>query len=145
MRAFIFTVLLMLVAGFSYAAGIDGKWEGTMEGGMGGGPQKLSYEFKANGNKLTGTSVDPQGAKHEIVNGKIEGNNVTFDVPVDMNGMKMTVAYKGVLAGDELKLTFTFKMEGGAGGGMGGPGGGGMGGPGGGGMPPMEITAKRVK
>ena len=140
MRAFIFTVILMLVAGFSYAAGIDGKWEGTMEGGMGGGAQKLGYEFKADGNKLTGTAVDPQGAKHEIKNGKIDGNNVTFDVPVDMNGMKMTVAYKGVLAGDELKLTFTFKMEGGGGGG-------GMGGPGGGGgqMPPMELTAKRVK
>lgn len=143
MKVSIFTLALLFISSLAFAAGIDGKWEGTFEGGMGGQPMKLSYEFKAEGKKLTGTTLGGQGAKIDIQNGKIDGNTITFDVPVDMNGMKFTVQYTGSLSGDELKLSFKMKMEGGPGGGMGG---GGMGGPPGGGQaPPMEFTAKRVK
>lgn len=139
MRISFFTTALLLFASLAFAAGIDGKWEGTYESGMGGQPMKLSYNFKADGNKLTGTTVGAQNSTIEIQNGTIDGNKIAFDVPVDMNGMKMTIAYKGELTGDELKLTFSMKMEGAPeGGGPGGP-------PGGGEMPPMSFVAKRVK
>ncbi len=137
MKISVFTTALLLFASLAFAAGIDGKWSGTFEGGMGGQPMNLSYEFKAEGNKLTGTTVGGQNSTIEIQNGKIAGNKISFDVPVDMNGMKMTISYTGELSGDELKLTFTAKMEGGP---AGGPGGG----PGGG-MPPSSFVAKRVK
>ncbi len=135
MKISVLTTVLLLIAGLAFAAGIDGKWEGTFEGGMGGQPMKLSYDFKADGNTLKGTTVSAQNSTIQIQNGKIDGNNISFDVPVDMNGMKMTVAYTGELSGNELKLSFKMKMEGA---GAGGP-------PGGGEMPPMSFVAKRVK
>lgn len=145
MKISVMTSILLLVAGLAFGAEIDGKWAGTFDSGMGGQPMNLSYDFKADGNKLTGTTVGAENSTIEIKNGTIDGNKVTFDVPVDMNGMKMTIAYTGELSGDELKLSFTSKMEGapegagaGAGAGAGGP-------PGGGAMPPMSFVAKRVK
>lgn len=95
------------------APGVDGKWEGTME--MMGQTNKISYDFKADGDTLTGTTTGPQDQLLDIKNGKIDGNNISFDVPVDMGQMKMTVKYTGILSGDELELTMEFDMgEGGA-------------------------------
>jgi hypothetical protein len=97
----------------------------------GGGPMKFTFEFKANGSTLAGTVQGPMGNKNDIIEGKIDGDNVSFAVKVDAMGNEMKINYKGTVSGDEMKLTFT--MEGG------------MGGPGGGGMPPMELVAKRQK
>lgn len=146
MKFFIFVVSLLLVTGCTHvsdmpasssSAGIDGKWAGTFEGGMGGQAMELSYDFKAAGDKLTGTTGNGQGGAIDIQNGKIDGNKISFDVPVEMGEMKMSIAYKGVLSGDELKFTFTTKMEGGQGGAPGG----GPGGP----AAPSSFIAKRVK
>ncbi|NLD36481.1 MAG: hypothetical protein GX654_06400 [Desulfatiglans sp.] len=137
MKISVMTSILLLVAGLAFGAGIDGKWAGTFDSGMGGAPMELSYDFKADGNKLTGTTVGAENSTIDIQNGTIDGSKITFDVPVDMGGMKMTVAYTGELAGDELKLSFSMKMEG-APEGAGAP-------PGGGEMPPMSFVAKRVK
>ena len=109
-----------------------GPGDGGPGGGPGGGgPMKFTFEFKADGSKLGGTVVGPMGNKNEIIEGKIDGNNVSFAVKVDAMGNEMKMNYKGTVSGDEMKLTFS--MEGG------------MGGPGGGGMPPMELVAKRQK
>lgn len=142
----IYAILLSLLlavgcahlSGVSEKPGIDGKWEGTFSGGMGGQPMKLDYDFKSDGNKLTGTVVGGEDGRIEIQNGEIDGNNISFDVPVEMNNMKMIIAYTGVLSGDELELSFTVKMEGGPGGGMGAP-------PGGGQAPPNTFITKRVE
>ena len=137
----IYTLLLglLLTVGCAHLSGpptpsIDGKWEGTME--MMGQSMKLGYDFNADGNILTGTNTGPQGNKTEITNGKIDGNNISFDVPVDTGQMKMTINYTGVLMGDELELTMKMDM------GEGGPGGGA---PGGGQMPEIPpLKATRV-
>ena len=70
----------------------------------------------------------------KIIDGKINGDNISFAVKIDMMGNEMTIKYKGTVAGDEIKLTMEFE------GGMGGPGGGG---PGGGAPKPMELIVKR--
>ena len=134
MKVSIFTTALLLIASLAFGADIDGKWEGTFD--MGGQPMKLSYDLKADGNTLTGTTVGANNSTIEIKNGKIDGSNISFDVPVEIGPMKMTVAYTGVLAGDELKLTFTSKMEDAPAGGPGSPVGA---------MPPSSFVAKRVK
>ncbi len=126
------------------AADISGTWVGEMaapkmgpgggpggEGPGGGGPMKFTFEFKADGSNLGGSVLGPMGNKNEIIEGKIDGNNVSFAVKVDAMGNEMKINYKGTVSGDEMKLTFS--MEGG------------MGGPGGGDMPPMELVAKRQK
>jgi hypothetical protein len=67
----------------------------------------LAHTFKANGNILTRTSLGgPDGKEIPFKDGKIDGNNISFAVVVDFNGQEMKFNYKGVLSGDEIKLTF---------------------------------------
>ncbi len=145
MRLKIFAVavsILCLMTISAIAADVTGTWVGEMAapkmdpggggpGGGPGGPMKFTFELKANGSNLGGTVLGPMGNKNEIIEGKIDGDKVSFAVKVDAMGNEMKINYKGTVSGDEMKLTFS--MEGG------------MGGPGGGGMPPMELVAKRQK
>jgi len=147
MKIWVFAIAAcLLVTGAVLAAGIDGKWTGQYKSAMGGDPMNMEFTFKANGNVLTGTTIGGADGKHiPIKDGKINGNNISFVVEVDYNGMQLKFNYKGVLSGDEIKLTFEM-----AGGGMGGPGGGpggGAGGPGGGGggAAAQGFTVKRAK
>jgi hypothetical protein len=159
MRFKVLAVAVVFVLGTcvaALAADISGKWSTEMAGMGGGEPMKINYTFKVSGTTFTGTS-EAMGMENPVTEGKIDGDNVSFVVKVDMMGNEMKMKYKGKIAGDQ--ITLTMEMEGGMGGpggGMGGPGGpgggpgGGMGGPGGGGpggpgggMPPMVL--KRVK
>ena len=141
--------VLCLITGAAVAADITGTWVAEMSGGPGGGGpggggpggggMQITFNFKADGSKLTGTS-EAMGNSNEIIDGKIDGDNISFAVKVDMMGNEMKINYKGVVSGDEIKLTMAFE------GGIGGPGGGGPGGgPGGGAPKPMELIAKRQK
>ena len=50
----------------------------------------------------------PDGAPAKpiaIKDGKINGNNISFSVSMDMMGQEMKMDYKGVLSGDTLKLS----------------------------------------
>ena len=99
------TLGFLLIAGLAIAAGIDGKWTGSVPG-MGGDPMTINYTFKANGNVLTGSTTGMDGKDVPIKDGKIDGNNVSFSVTFDFGGQEMKMEYKGVLSGDQLKLTF---------------------------------------
>lgn len=95
---------LILVAGMAFAAPIDGKWVGEIQG-MDGSPTKISYTFKADGATLTGTTTGPDGKEMAIKEGKINGNNISFSISFDMGGQEMKMEMKGVLSGDDLKLS----------------------------------------
>jgi hypothetical protein len=126
------TVKRVRIAGIAVAAGVDGTWEGeTMVMNQ---PTKMTFTFKADEKKLAGTAPGPNGPVN-IEDGKIDGNNLSFNFNIDFQGTKMAFKYNGVLSGDEIKLTYESETGGGGmgarGGGMGMPGGG-MGGRGGG-------------
>ena len=102
MRLCVFVLVLSLAVGIAFGADIDGTWEGEMD--MMGQTMPISYTFKAEGNVLTGyTPVMEQ--KMEIQDGKIDGNNISFFVVFNF-GEEMKVEYKGVLSGNELKLSW---------------------------------------
>ena len=129
-------IVLGLALMTAVAADVTGKWISEREG-RGGETMTTTYNFKVDGTALTGTVSSPMGGDNAISNGKIEGDNISFAVKMEMMGNTMTMKYKGTVAGDEIKLTMEFE------GGMGGPGGGG---PGGGGPPKaFEMTLKRAK
>jgi hypothetical protein len=139
MRIFALVAGLLLIAGCALDTGvsttppvadIDGTWTGEFAGGMGGEPMTLTYKFKGDGATLTGTASGGPGQWIPIRDGKINGDNISFIVDVDFQGMKMTFNYKGVLKGDEIGLTFTTEMEGG---------------PGMGAAPPQSFTVKRAE
>src|SRR5277367_6024980 len=99
---------LLLVASPAFAAGIDGDWMGSIDGGP-NGPVSINYTFKADGAKLTGTTTGPDGSKVALKDGKIDGANISFAVDVDMGGNAMTLKYTGVVAADSIALTLDFQ------------------------------------
>jgi opacity protein-like surface antigen len=110
MKIYAYVILagLLLIAGCAHdadvsttspAANIDGTWSGTFDGGMGGQPMELIYNFKREGDTLTGTVTGGPDQWIPIKDGKINGNKFSFKVDVDFGGMKMKFKYKGVLKG----------------------------------------------
>jgi hypothetical protein len=85
------------------AIDVSGTWTGSMAGPDGNAGFQLSFTFKQDGAKVTGTVQGPQGEPIAISDGKIDGNTLTFNV--SFNGM--TITHTGALnaAGDEIKLT----------------------------------------
>ena len=93
-------VLVVLNATAMFAADVTGGWTGEVKGPNGEGFQ-LTFTFKQDGSKLTGTVTGPQSAPLDITNGKVDGNKILFDV--SLNGT--TIKHDGVVNGDEIKLT----------------------------------------
>jgi hypothetical protein len=59
----------------------------------------LNFDLKVDGGKLTGTVKSGQG-DGELKNGKVDGDDISFDVDFGGN----TITHKGKLVGDEIKL-----------------------------------------
>jgi hypothetical protein len=119
----------------AFAIGVDGTWTGSFSG-MGGQPMQMTYNFKKEGDTLTGTVSGEPGQRIPIKDGKIDGTKISFAFDVEFNNMKWINKYTGVLLGNELNLSFSTDM--GGGGGFGGP-------PGGGTPPQTSFIARRVK
>ena len=96
--------LTALTLGVSFAADIDGKWTGQVEGRN--GPQTQTLMLKADGSTLTGSLIrGGRGGPVEISNGTIDGNKVSFTVVREFGKDKITQEFKGTVSGGELKLT----------------------------------------
>jgi len=121
-----------------YAADIDGKWVAKMQGrpggarpgakgapGAGGGQEfVVTFNFKADGEKLTGTISNPAGGETEISEGKIRGNDISFKIKREFQEKSFVMLYKGKIEGDQIKFTQSIEgMD----------------------RPPREFTAQRVK
>ena len=100
MKKILLVLGILLIAGYAFAANIDGKWEGEIVGQN----MKIAFDFKAEGEKLTGTHIvnDQETAIEE---GKIDGNNISFTVTLNM-GQEMKIPHKGTISGDEIKMTY---------------------------------------
>jgi hypothetical protein len=96
------------------AADVTGKWTAEMPG-RDGATMTTTMNLKADGANLTGT-VSGRRGDTEISAGKVDGNNVMFDVVREMQGNKFVTHYVGIIDGDTIH--FTIKSEGGQGGGM---------------------------
>jgi hypothetical protein len=95
--------LAALTLWVSFAADIDGKWTGQVQGRRGSQAQTLT--LKADGNALTGSLQGGRGGPVEISNGTIDGDNISFTVVRQFGDNKVTQELKGTLSGGELKLT----------------------------------------
>jgi hypothetical protein len=98
--------LFLLVTGLAFGADIDGKWTGSIAGPDGGAGIQVNYTFKAEGTTLTGSTTGPDNSTIPLKSGKIEGNNISFSIAIDMGGQEMKMDFKGVLSGDQIKMSF---------------------------------------
>jgi hypothetical protein len=98
--------MVLLVSTPASAATVDGKWTGSIDTPMGALP--VSYDFKADGAMLTGTTGTPDGGSTQIKNGKIDGDKISFTVDLDFGGMAFTLSYTGLVSADQIKITGDF-------------------------------------
>lgn len=102
------SVTVALLAAAAWAGDISGTWTGEIQGPNGN--IALTYSFKQDGEKLTGTVAGPQGDPIAIDEGKVIGDKVSFSVNVQFNGGTKFVS-EGTVKGEE--ITLTTKSEGG--------------------------------
>ena len=117
--ALCFIFALMTIA---WAADVTGKWVAQVPG-RGGETRETTFNFKVEGEKLTGTMSGFQGDV-PISDGKISGDAISFKVKISFNNNEVTLLYNGKISGDEIKFTRTRE---------------------GGNNPGTEFTAKRAK
>ena len=91
-----FTTVTALAAG-----DVTGTWNGEFKGPDGGTGFQVSFTFKQDGAKLTGTVAGPEGDPMAITDGKVDGDKISFKVA--FNGM--IISHEGTVKGDEIKLT----------------------------------------
>ncbi len=92
--------------------GVAGKWVAK------DGENELKLDLKVEGSRLSGTLENTQmPGVIEFKDGKVEGDNISFEYMRQMNGQDFPVKWTGTLSGNELKLKREL-----AGGGMGMPG-----------------------
>jgi hypothetical protein len=103
MKYLAIAIAFLMVATTAQAADVDGKWSGTIDTPTGSYEQV--FTFKADGSKLTGALSLTGGMETPISNGKIDGDNISFSVSLNYGQMPFTVAYTGVVSGDEIKLS----------------------------------------
>jgi hypothetical protein len=108
MKIRLFGILaLALVAAMPAAAGdLLGQWTAEFDSPI--GVQKYVYVFKNSGDALAGEATfDHSMGKGTVPlkNLKVEGDKVSFEEPLTIDGNQITITYSGTLAGDELKLT----------------------------------------
>jgi hypothetical protein len=95
-------MLCLIFAGVALAADISGNWSGTLQ--MGDNPLALTFVFKQDGEKLTGTVSTPSGDL-PLNDGRVLGDKVSFFVQADMGGNATKFISAGVIKGDEISLT----------------------------------------
>jgi hypothetical protein len=106
----------------TWAADVTGKWVAQVPARE-GQTRETTFNFKVEGEKLTGTMSGNQG-EVQISDGKVSGDDISFKVKVSFNDNEFTFLFTGKVSGDEIK--FTRAREGGN-------------------RPPQEFTAKRAK
>jgi hypothetical protein len=104
-------VLVGLGAIAAWAADVTGKWVAEVPGREGQTMQMI-FNFKVEGDKLTGTISTPRG-ESPISDGKIQGDEISFVQVIEFGGNQMKFIYKGKVSGDEIR--FTREREGGQG------------------------------
>jgi hypothetical protein len=138
----LFSVALLLAVALAAVAAdaITGKWTYEMQGRGGGAggadaaaatPRVVTLDLKADGATLTGTVTQPAfGGRRggadagpaaappaptpvAISKGKVDGNNISFEVTRAGRNGDTTTKYEGAVSGNELKLKVTAPGRGG--------------------------------
>lgn len=106
-KILVYGVLLLISFMACNASEITGKWKTivqTPEGNL-----DVIYIFKVDGEKLTGSASSYMG-EVQINNGKVEGDDFTFDLEV---GMASPLVHKGKFKDDMIRISLILDAGGG--------------------------------
>ena len=88
----------------------NGTWKWTVN--FGGQERELAVKLKADGEKLTGKFVSPNGDETAIEDGKYKDGEVSFKVTRERDGNKFIIKFKGKVSGDTIKGKSEFDRDG---------------------------------
>ena len=98
--------VLMILAASAHASGPDitGTWKASFDTQI--GQQNYIYTFVVKNTTLTGKIQSELGGTTEIVDGKIDGETISFVEIFKYEGMEIRITYSGRAASaDEIKFT----------------------------------------
>ena len=102
------------------AADVTGTWNGTFS--TPNGDMQLTFHFKQDGTKLTGTADTSMGGDPiELKNGKVDGRKIYWETSFN----DMTIKHEGTVAGDQMTVKVTGSSDNG--------------------FPAADLTLKRAK
>ena len=85
-----------------FAADPSGQWTASFDTQI--GQQDYTYEFKAEGGKLTGMAKSKMG-ETAIQEGRVDGDKISFVEIFKFNDMDIRIVYTGKINGDEIAFT----------------------------------------
>jgi hypothetical protein len=95
-------VLFCLVP--ALAADISGKWTTTIKTAI--GDMNYTFDFKVEGEKLTGKAVMSMGgdsSESALSEGSVKGDEISFVETLKVQGQELRCEYKGKISGDEIR------------------------------------------
>ena len=102
----VLTISLLLLFGMArlLAADITGTWKASFETQI--GQQNYTYQFVVKDATLTGKIQSEMGGTSEILQGKVEGDKVSFVEVFKFEGNEIQITYTGrITSDDEIKFT----------------------------------------
>ncbi|HKI70561.1 MAG TPA: hypothetical protein VKA67_13305 [Verrucomicrobiae bacterium] len=96
---------LALVGTVRAQESVAGKWKAQFDSQI--GVQKYTFDFKVDGDKLTGTATGETKMGTNtvtITEGKIATNQITFVEPLKIQDNELRIEYTGKVSGDEIKF-----------------------------------------
>jgi hypothetical protein len=115
MKRIAVVALVVAFAGLARAedkgkADATGTWKWTVE--FNGQSREVTLKLKQEGDKLTGTVSGRNNEETKIEDGKVKGDEVSFQVTRERDGQKFTMKYHAKVSGDTLKGKVEFGNDG---------------------------------
>ena len=96
----LFSLLITLSAiTHAFASDVTGHWIGNIQG-----QYDISYDFKMDGDKLTGSTAGPEGMVIAIKDALLKDDDISWSIEV----MGATIKVKGKVIENVMKLSFTY-------------------------------------
>ncbi len=89
-----------------FGADITGTWKAEFNTQI--GVQKYTFDFKQEGNNLTGkanSEIGDQKQQSQLKDGKVDGDTISFVELLSYQGNELNISYHGKVSGREIKLT----------------------------------------
>ncbi len=87
----------------AWAADVAGRWKAQLEGQN--GTRTIVFQFKTDGDKLTGTVSGLRDKELPVTEGKVAGDTVSFAVNSEWQGNPIKLVYQGKVSGGEIRFT----------------------------------------
>jgi len=97
--------LLLMAAVFAFsasAADVSGTWKGTAD--TPNGKSERTFVFNVDGNKVTGETTSQMMGKSTIMDGKLDGDKLTFSITIKFQDQEIKLNYTGKVGAGEIKF-----------------------------------------